>query len=200
MFSLTKMLREPRTARGVCELCAEPLAAQREHGHVVDTTDRRLLCACQACRILFDVPGAARGRFKKLPKRCARVPAPLFSAAQWEALGIPIGLAFFFENGETHQLTAFYPGPAGATESLLPLEAWNELRTREPLLASLEPDVEAVLVHRPPDGDAQSFIVPIDVCYELTGLVRLRWSGINGGDAVREAIAGFVSRLQERAQ
>lgn len=181
----------------ICELCAGSL--EHAHGHVVDTTDRRLLCACYACSLLFAAPGAARGRFKIVPKRCTAVPAPLFSDAQWEALGIPIGLAFFFQNSATQRVIAFYPGPGGATESLLPLEPWEELRAREPLVASMIPDVEAALVHRPKGGEARSYIVPIDACYELVGLIRSKWQGISGGDAVQESIEQFFAGLEQRA-
>ena len=181
-----------------CELCAGPL--EEAHGHVVDTADRRILCSCYACSLLFAAPGAARGRFKIIPKRYAGIPAPLFSEAQWEVLGIPIGLAFFFESSKTQHIIAFYPGPAGATESLLPLEAWEALREREPLVASLQPDVEGVLVYRPKnEGRAQCYVVPIDVCYELVGLVRTKWSGIHGGDDLHQAIDDFFTRIAERA-
>jgi hypothetical protein len=198
-FSLTKLLRDTRPAeRGHCDLCAVPL--DDEHGHVVDTADRRLLCSCYACSLLFTQPGAARGRFRTVPRRYAAIPAPLFSDAQWEALGIPIGLAFFFENSENQRVIAFYPGPAGATESQLPLVAWHELREREPLIAGMEPDVEAALVYRPRGAQARSYVVPIDACYELVGLVRSKWDGIGGGDAVHDAIENFFTAVAERAQ
>jgi hypothetical protein len=197
-FSLTKLLREPRaTTRAACELCALPI--EGAHGHVVDTTDRRLLCTCYACGLLFASPGAARGRFKVVPSRYAAIPAPLLGEAQWEALAIPIGLAFFFENGSTRKVSAFYPGPAGATESQLPLDAWRELREREPLIASMLSDVEAALFYRPRTGEPKSYVVPIDACYELTGLVRSKWEGVGGGPAVDAAIDGFFARIAERA-
>lgn len=197
--SLTKLLRERKpSAQPQCEMCALPL--EESHAHIVDTTDRRLLCTCYACGLLFGVPGAARGRFRAVPKRYAPVPSPLFSDAQWEALGIPIGLAFFFENSASQRVSAFYPGPAGATESQLPLEAWTELREREPSIASMEADVEAVLVYRPRSGTARAYVVPIDACYELVGLVRTKWSGINGGDAVTEGIERFFARIAELAE
>lgn len=199
-FSLTKLLRDTRPAargHGQCELCAAPL--DQEHGHVVDTADRRLLCTCYPCNVLFTAPGAAHGRFKSVGRRYAQIPAPLFSEAQWEALGIPIGLAFFFENSETQRVIAFYPGPAGATESQLPLDAWHELREREALIASMQPDIEAALVYRPRGAQACSYVVPIDACYELVGLVRSKWSGIHGGDEVHDAIERFFARIAERA-
>ena len=37
-----------------------------------------------------------------------------------------VGLAFFFRNSALDRTVAFYPGPAGATESELDLKAWNE--------------------------------------------------------------------------
>jgi Family of unknown function (DUF5947) len=197
-FSLTKLLREPPpTTRVQCELCAMP--TDEVHGHVVDTKDRRLLCTCYACGLLFSAPAAAGGRFKLVPKRYAAIPSPLFSDAQWDALGIPIGLAFFFENGDNARITAFYPGPAGATQSQLPLDAWEQLRAREPLIASMQPDVEAALVYRRRGEQTQSFVVPIDVCYELAGIVRSKWDGISGGEALHRALENFFTRIAERA-
>ena len=40
---------------------------------------------------------------------------------------IPIGLAFFMRSSVSGGVVAFYPSPAGATESELSLEAWDEL-------------------------------------------------------------------------
>lgn len=199
-LSLTKLLKDTPQAAPLqyCELCA--LALRQSHGHVVDTADRRLLCTCYACGLLFDAPGAAQGRFKRVPTRYAAIPAPLFSDVQWDALGIPIGLAFFFENSATQRVIAFYPGPAGATESQLPLDAWNGLRGREPLIASMQPDVEAALVYRPRGEEACSYVVPIDACYELVGLVRSKWTGVSGGDDVHSAIEAFFERIAERAE
>jgi hypothetical protein len=198
-FGLTKLLRQsPAAERLHCELCAQPL--EDRHRHVVDTADRRLLCTCYACGVLFAPTPESSARFKAVPNRYARIPAPLFSDAQWDALGIPIGLAFFFENGASGRVIAFYPGAGGATESLLPLDAWVELRKREPLIASLQSDVEAALVYRPRGEEAQSYVVPIDACYELVGLVRWKWSGINGGDEVRTAIENFFARIAEQCE
>jgi hypothetical protein len=144
--------------------------------------------------------GSTRGRLRAVPKRYAKIASPLFSDAQWDALGIPIGLAFFFENSKSQRVIAFYPGPAGATESELPLDAWSELREREPVLASMQPDVEAALVYRLNGRRPRSFLVPIDVCYELVGLVRSKWTGISGGDEVHEEIDRFFARISELAQ
>jgi hypothetical protein len=150
--------------------------------------------------MLFSEEGAGRGRFAMVPKRVIALDSPLFTDAQWEALGIPIGLAFFFENSASHSVTAFYPGPGGATESMLPMDAWQLLRERDPVVASMQPDVEAALVYRPRNAAAQSYLVPIDVCYELVGLIRTSWKGLDGGDAVSEALETFFARLSARAK
>jgi hypothetical protein len=91
-------------------------------------------------------------------------------------------------------VVALYPSPAGATESELYLEAWEELLTANPLLAELEPEVEALIVNRLADPPVHA-IVPIDRCYELVGMIKARWEGISGGDAVEGAVSEFFARL-----
>jgi hypothetical protein len=62
----------------------------------------------------------------------------------------------------------------------------------------LEPEVEALLVHR--IGEQQGyFVVPIDTAYRLVGLIRTRWRGLSGGAAVWQAIAEFFSELERRS-
>ncbi len=118
------------------------------------------------------------------------------SDAEWDALRIPIGLAFFVRDGVENRMTALYPGPAGPTESLLGLEAWSAIESRNAVLREMEPDVEALLVNRV--GTARDYCVaPIDRCYELSGLIRMHWRGLSGGDEVWQAIGEFFARLRE---
>ena len=81
-----------------------------------------------------------------MPERYAAFPELRLSPAQWDALQIPVSVAFFFVNSTLERVCAFYPSPAGATESLLPLDTWDELTAAHAELATLEPDVEAFLV------------------------------------------------------
>jgi hypothetical protein len=67
---------------------------------------------------------------------------------QWESLLIPINMAFFFGSSIEGRVIALYPSPAGAVESLLPLEAWNEIAETNRALRHLRPDIEALLVNR----------------------------------------------------
>ena len=116
----------------------------------------------------------------------------------WAEFRIPIGLAFLFVSSVAGQVTAFYPSPAGATESELDLGAWQELVAANPVLATLELDAEALIVNRLADPP-QFLIAPIDRCYGLVGLIKLRWEGINGGSNLRTAIAGYLDALRSEA-
>lgn len=182
-----------------CEMCAEPIPA--EHAHVVNVDARALLCACRACYLLFTRPGAAQGRYRAVPDRVLRLPGFRLSESQWDALQIPVRMAFLFHNSALGRVVSFYPSPAGATESLLPLEAWQDLVQDNTLLADLEPDVEALLVCGPRGGDGfECFVVPIDACYELTGVVRRRWRGFDGGSEAWRDIDDFFARLRARSR
>jgi hypothetical protein len=117
---------------------------------------------------------------------------------EWESLALPIDLAFFFYSTPAGKMTALYPSPAGPTESLLPLTAWESLVRQNRALAEMEADVEALLVNRA--GNAREyFLAPIDACYELVGTIRMHWRGLSGGEEVWREIEGFFSRLREQA-
>jgi hypothetical protein len=111
---------------------------------------------------------------------------------------IPINLAFFYQDSAAGKVRAMYPSPAGATESLLSLESWEEIRTQNPLLQSMVPDVEAFLVNRV-GGNAEYFLVPIDTCFHLVGLIRLHWKGLSGGAEVWQHVQQFFAGLRARA-
>ena len=108
-------------------------------------------------------------------------------------------IAFFFHNSELERVVAFYPSPVGATESQLGLEAWEELECANPVIGEMEPDVEALLVNRA-RGARDHWLVPIDDCYDLVGLMRTRWRGLSGGKEVWEEIGRFFERLERRAR
>ena len=122
----------------------QPWAA--EHEHLLEPANRRLVCVCQACAILFG--GQSGQRFKRVPSRIRFLPDFQLTDAQWDSLLVPINMAFFFASGASGRMIAMYPSPAGATESLLPLETWDQIVAENPELRSMEADVEALLVNR----------------------------------------------------
>jgi hypothetical protein len=187
----------PGGVREACEMCATPVPA--EHGHVADLEHATLLCACRACYLLFTQPQAGRGRYRTVPDRYLADPARRLSAADWDALEIPVGLAFFLRSSLREEVAGFYPSPAGATECRLDLQAWRQLAAAHPLLGAAASDVEAVLISRT-DSGVECFLVPIDACYELAGRMRLHWRGFDGGSEARASIAEFLETVRSRAR
>ncbi len=180
-----------------CELCATPVPAG--HQHLADLEHSSLLCACQACYLLFTHERAGQGRYRAIPDRYLTDPGRPLSAAEWDALEVPVGLAFFLRSSQRGEVAGFYPSPAGATECRLDLQAWERLAGTHPLLASAAPDVEAVLVSR--SGElVEYFLVPIDACYELAGRMRLLWRGFDGGQEAKNSIDAFLRDVRARAR
>jgi hypothetical protein len=123
---------------------------------------------------------------------------------QWDSLLIPINMAFFFRSSAEDRMIALYPSPAGAVESLLPLEAWNEIADDNPVLHAMRPDIEALLVNRVGHAygmsRAEYYIAPMDECYKLVGLIRSNWHGLSGGAEVWAEIGRFFTELRSKAE
>lgn len=175
-----------------CELCSIRLAPT--HRHLLEMATRRIVCACDACALRFE--SVLDGKFKLIPRDARPLPDFKMSDAEWEGLALPISLAFFFYDTPNEKMTAYYPSPAGATESLLPLTAWETLLEANPILRELQADVETLLVNRT-NETREYFIAPIDLCYELVGMIRVHWRGFSGGEEVWNAINAFFKRLKE---
>lgn len=177
-----------------CELCSTELPT--EHEHLVDISTRQLTCACQACAILFS--GKANAKYRRVPRRIRYLADFQLSDAQWDSLLIPISMAFFFRSSAAGKVIALYPSPAGATESLLDFDSWDEIWRDNPVLDEMEPDTEALLVNRV-RGAAEYYLLPIDECYKLVGIIRTHWHGLSGGSEMWEAIGKFFAELKEKA-
>ena len=191
VLATLRRFRRPASVEERCELCGVELAPN--HRHLLETLNARIVCACDPCALRFqDVTG---GRFKLIPKEVRFLSEFHLADAEWDSLALPINLAFFFFSTPQKKMKAMYPSPAGVTESLLPLPAWETLVANNNTLAQMSPDVEALLVNRV-GTKRDYYLVPIDVCFELVGLIRVHWRGLSGGDLVWEEIEKFFARLR----
>lgn len=161
-----------------CDLCGAAIPA--EHGHVLELETRDVKCACRPCALLFE----RTEKLRRIPTDVQRVDDV---ELDWEALRLPVDIAFFFR--ADGRMRAYYPSPMGPTESELPVAVPVEM----------EDDVQALLVNRA-RGARQQWIVPIDECYALVGLVRTRWRGFTGGAEVWEELQRFWDRLERRSR
>ena len=179
-----------------CELCKVELPP--EHSHIADLENQTLDCACRACYLLFTRPNTTHMRYRAVPDRYLCDPARTLTPAQFDELEIPVGLVFFLHSSAVGRVIGFYPSPAGATECVLDLAAWERLTAEHPLLGEPAADVEAALISRT-DGGIEYFVVPIDACYELVGRMRMQWRGFDGGAEARASIQDFLHQVRTRA-
>ena len=193
-FAALRRFAQPPAPVEWCELCSLELSV--EHRHMVEPSSQRLVCACDACAVLFD--NETTTKYRSVPRDSRSLPGFRLDDTQWASLMIPIGLAFFYHSSAAERVVAIYPSPAGPTESPLDAEAWHELVRDNPVLEEMEPDTQALLVNRV--GDARGhYLAPIDRCYRLVGLIRTHWQGFTGGDDAWEAIGDFFSTLEEQS-
>jgi hypothetical protein len=189
-LQMRELPEEPQPLEAACDLCGTSMP--EDHRHLLQLDERSIVCVCESCWALRSgdpeyVPTGTRVVWLE------RLDLP---DDLWARFGIPIGLAFFLRTGGG--VVAFYPSPAGATESELDLGVWGELCARNPAAGDLEPEAEALIVDRlaaPP----RAAIAPTDEAYRLVGLVKASWQGISGGPEVERAVAGFFDELRGRA-
>jgi hypothetical protein len=183
--------------RSHCDQCGELLG--EAHHHTIDIVARTLSCSCRACWLLAGARSGTSSR-QPVPDRYLAEPHFALTATQWDALQLPVDVAFFLRNSAVGRTIAFYPSPAGATESSLPLEAWADVERANPWVRTARPDVEAVLVRKRASAEAgpEAFIVPIDACYDLVGRIRTHWRGFDGGERARAEIERFFSEIRMR--
>jgi hypothetical protein len=205
-FGVLRRVMQPRErpAPGeCCDMCAEQIGP--EHSHVANIGDRRLMCTCRGCYLLFTVQGAGGLRMRAIPEVYRVVDDLSFTQEEWDDLAIPVDLVFLFRQSDPvedgrPQFVALYPSPAGATESELEAPTWERIAAANPAIGALENDVQAALLRRTGPGEFTCLLVPIDACYELVGIVRTHWSGFSGGTEVWRRIDEFFESLRARCR
>ncbi len=193
---LRQFVRRPATrAEERCELCAKRIAG--DHQHLLEPATRRVLCACEACAILFG--NQAAQRYRCIPRDVLRLCDFVLDDFTWASLMIPINLAYFVHSSAERRIVAQYPSPGGALQADIEAESWAAIAKQNPVLEKLEADVEALLVNRisPPP---QYYIAPIDQCYRLVGTLRQNWHGLSGGPQVWQEVERFFGELKQMAR
>jgi hypothetical protein len=175
-----------------CDLCGVELEA--DHRHLLHLDERRILCACEPCIAIR----SGDGPYRPTGSRLIWLDGFELPDDLWARLRIPIGLAFFMRSSSVGGVVGLYPSPAGATECELDLDSWEELCAANPLLTTLDEDVEGLIVNRTSEPH-QHLIAPIDECYRLVGTVKASWEGISGGAAVEAVVPAFLAELRQRA-
>ena len=191
-FEILRRIGRKAEAGKRCELCNERVAST--HDHLLEPETRKILCVCEACGLLFD--NTTRTKYKRVPRRILFLNGFEITNPEWDSLAIPIGMAFFVRRGTDGRMLAIYPSPAGPVESLLTLDAWEEIASRSSSIGALQTDVEAVLANR---AAGEYYIAPIDECFRLVGLIRAHWRGLSGGTEVWNEIRSFFAGLNARA-
>jgi hypothetical protein len=190
--ALRRFAERQRVVRERCELCSEELP--EEHAHLVELKTRQLVCACQACAILFD--HGEGNRFRRVPQRTIYKHDVSLSDQEWMMLGVPIGLAFFVSSTALGEVLAIYPSPGGPIEAPLAAGVWDELCASHAWLRRIESDTTALLINRIGER-REHYIAPIDQCYKLVGLVRAHWRGFSGGDELWQQIDTYFQQLKQ---
>jgi hypothetical protein len=186
---LTSFKSHRASEPGRCNFCGKPLPG--DHRHLLNVIETQLMCACEICSVLE----SARAHLKLIPQRYAHLKNLTLSDELWADLMIPVNMAFFVFSSVQNGIVVYYPAAAGVTESKLKMEAGN-LAALNPWLNNLTLDVEALLVNRL--DEPEYFIVPIDCCYKLIGIIPSNWKGISGGREVHDATRKFFNELKEK--
>lgn len=174
-----------------CELCRASLPTT--HAHLLEVKNATLRCACDRCLKAFD---ADNQEFRAVAPRKEKLSALRLSDADWDAFQIPIDLAFLVRTDRGFR--ALYPGPAGLVQSAGDTLAWDGLVAVNAVLDQLIPEVEALAIDRV-RGRRDAYLLSIDHCYALTGIIRSQWHGLSGGAAVWDAIDAYFADTDRAA-
>lgn len=168
-----------------------------EHDHMLRLPDHGISCACSTCMLTMP----KEDRLKPIsPRRYVRLESFRMPDELWDGFQIPVGLAFFYWSSAEKKVKGFYPSPMAAVEVLLPIEdTWLELERMNPRLRELRSDIDALLVNRMRGMAHNYYLVPIDECYKLVGIMRTTWKGITGGREAEAAIIRFFEELGKKS-
>ena len=171
-----------RGRRSSAAICAgRELGA--EHDHLIEPAERRLACACGACAVLFSAQAGTK--YKRVPRDVRALDELTISDAQWEALRLPDRSGVLLPQHAAGPGRGLLPEPGRAP----PSRCWSSRPGRR---SGREHPVLARPAARRPGAAGESgapgrgagavcFLVPIDQCFRLVGIIRMHWKGFTGG-------------------
>ena len=195
---LRQFARRPRTAER-CELCSLEIASQ--HPHLIEPVARKLVCSCDACALLFS--GRAGSRYKRVPRQVRLLANFQMSDAQWDSLMIPINMAFFFHSSPDDASGGHVSQPGGrdrivAVAGSLERDRSRKIRSWKKWSRTSKRYWSIASVTRAGFTQAEYYLLPIDQCYKLVGLIRSQWRGFSGGMEVWQQMRVSSANLRSK--
>jgi hypothetical protein len=146
-----------------CELCGGRV--DDLHRHVVDVERHAMCCACRACAMLFS-HDRGQGRFRTVPERVRASPAFTMTPATWAELGVPAPVGYFVRDAADRHWVC-YPGSIGLIRADVSAAQWAAIAATTALAGALEPEVDALLVHRRAAAAFECFVLPVAAGYDV---------------------------------
>src|SRR5436305_6039946 len=97
--------REMRQPAEQCDLCSAEIPA--EHTHLLEVSNRALVCVCRPCSILFSDSGSGGGKYRLVPSRYLLLQDFQMTDEQWDNLMIPVNMVYVFHNTTAGRVMAF---------------------------------------------------------------------------------------------
>lgn len=177
-----------------CRMCGRPLGS--EHRHVLEVTSRRrVIGVCLQCARQFDSDG---GRLRLIPSETHLLGGIHIPAAFAPQIAPPTRVVLFVRRSSTGRVVAMQPRPSGVADVPVPPEAWGALIEANPALREMQADVEALLIHCT-GKEPRCYLAPIDVCFQLVGIIRVHGQGPAGGVEVWPHVERFFAGLDAQA-
>jgi hypothetical protein len=183
---------QPSAQAPLCDLCGHELA--RGHRRLIDLATNLVLAACAGCEHSVVPDGRKSLRYQVVSDRYVRLPRGVIKSGRWDALRIPVALAFLVHRSLHDEYVAYYPSPNGPLVEELTRDQWADMMGGEHLLESLQSDVEALLVDARGVTPA-GYIVPITTYFDFDRRLGDDWRGYDGGLQAAGVVDAFVMSL-----
>ena len=193
-FEVLRRFAKARAPVERCDLCG--LEIGPDHDHLIDPAERRLVCACGACAVLFSAQAGTK--FKRVPQDVTRTRR---ADDQRLRSGRRSGCRSIWRSSTTARRRDGW-WPATPVRRARRSPCWSSRPGRKssasiPSSPACSPTSRRCWSTACAAARTRTacFLVPIDQCFRLVGIIRMQWKGFTGGTAVWEEIDGFFAEL-----